>query len=59
MIRAAVLDAGTDLRPLLEAQVRKEVAAAAAEDKHDIEVRGYRPAAAAAAGAGAAWGVAA
>jgi hypothetical protein len=34
---------GPLLRPLLEAQVRKEVAAAAAEDKHDIEVRGYRP----------------
>lgn len=35
---------GPLLRPLLEVQVRKEVAAAAAEDKHDIEVRGYRPA---------------
>jgi len=35
---------GLLLRPLLEAQVRREVAAAAAEDKHDIEVRGYRPA---------------
>lgn len=35
---------GALLRPLLQAQVRKEVAAAAAEDKHDIEVRGYRPA---------------
>ncbi|MCW5633293.1 MAG: hypothetical protein KIT17_08140 [Rubrivivax sp.] len=34
---------GPLLRPLLEAQVRKEVAAAAAEDKRDIEVRGYRP----------------
>lgn len=32
------------IRPLLAAQVRKEVAAAAAEDKHDIEVRGYRAA---------------
>lgn len=29
------------LRPLMEKQVRKEVAAAAAEDKHDLEVRGY------------------
>lgn len=47
---------GPLLRPLLEAQVRKEVAAAAAEDKHDIEVRGYRPVAVAAGGAGAAWG---
>ena len=37
---------GPLLRPLLEAQVRKEVAAAAAEDKHDLEVRGYRPEAA-------------
>jgi len=37
---------GALIRPLLEAQVRKEVAAAAAEDKHDLEVRGYRPAAA-------------
>lgn len=36
------------LRPLLEAQVRREVAAAAAEDKADIEVRGYRMPAAAA-----------
>lgn len=33
------------IRPLLAAQVRREVAAAAAEDKHDIEVRGYRAAA--------------
>jgi hypothetical protein len=33
------------IRPLLLAQVRREVAAAAAEDKLDIEVRGYpRPA---------------
>lgn len=32
---------GVLLRPLLEAQVRKEVRAAAAEDKHDIEVLGY------------------
>lgn len=29
------------LRPLLQAQVRREVRAAAAQDKHDIEVRGY------------------
>jgi hypothetical protein len=29
------------IRPLLEKQVRKEVSAAAAEDRHDIEVRGY------------------
>lgn len=35
------------VRPLLRAQVRKEVAAAAAEDKRDLEVRGYRPARAA------------
>lgn len=28
------------IRPLLEAQVRREVAAAAAEDKHDLVVRG-------------------
>ena len=26
---------------LLEGQVRRELAAAAAEDKHDLEVRGY------------------
>jgi hypothetical protein len=32
------------LRPLLERQIRKEVSAAALEDKHDIEQRGYRPA---------------
>jgi hypothetical protein len=32
---------GPLLRPLLEQQVRREVRAAAAEDKHDIEVRGY------------------
>lgn len=32
---------GPLVRPLLQAQVRKELAAAAAEDKHDIEVRGY------------------
>jgi hypothetical protein len=29
------------IRPLLEAQVRKEVSAAALEDKQDIETRGY------------------
>lgn len=32
---------GPLVRPLLEAQVRKELAAAAAEDKYDLEVRGY------------------
>jgi hypothetical protein len=32
---------GRLIRPLLEAQVRREVVAAVAEDKHDIEVRGY------------------
>lgn len=52
---------GPLLRPLLEAQVRKEVAAAAAEDKHDIEVRGYRPASvrdtAAQASGAAPWGL--
>ena len=31
----------TFLRPVLEWQVRRELRAAAAEDKHDIEVRGY------------------
>jgi hypothetical protein len=31
------------LAPLLEAQVRRELLAAVAEDKHDIEVRGYPP----------------
>lgn len=31
------------IRPLLEGQVRRELAAAAAEDKHDLEVRGYPP----------------
>jgi hypothetical protein len=50
---------GPLLRPLLEAQVRKEVAAAAAEDKHDLEVRGYRPAHPGAAGGIGAWGLAA
>ncbi|MBI5257552.1 MAG: hypothetical protein HY855_13710 [Burkholderiales bacterium] len=34
---------GRLLRPLLESQIRKEVRAAAAEDKFDIEQRGYRP----------------
>ena len=33
---------GPLVRPLLEAQVRREVRAAALEDKRDIEVRGYR-----------------
>jgi hypothetical protein len=37
------------VRPLLEAQLRRELRAAAAEDKHDIEVRGYPAAAAASA----------
>jgi hypothetical protein len=34
------------LRPLLEGQIRKELLAAVAEDKYDLEVRGYaaRPA---------------
>lgn len=32
---------GPLIRPLLEGQIRREVRAAAAEDKHDIEVRGY------------------
>lgn len=32
---------GPLVRPLLQAQVRKELAAAAAEDKMDLEVRGY------------------
>lgn len=34
---------GTLLRPLLEAQVRRELMAAVAEDRHDLEVRGYPP----------------
>lgn len=50
---------GPLLRPLLEAQVRKEVAAAAAEDRYDIEVRGYVPAAAGPAAGSAMLGVAA
>lgn len=33
---------GPLLRPLLEAQVRRELRAALAEDKYDLEVRGYR-----------------
>lgn len=32
---------GVLVRPLLEAQIRKEVRAAAQEDKHDIEALGY------------------
>lgn len=32
---------GALVRPLLEAQIRKEVCAAAREDKHDIEAVGY------------------
>ncbi|MBL8325557.1 MAG: hypothetical protein JNJ89_11435 [Rubrivivax sp.] len=35
---------GPLVRPLLQAQVRKELAAAAAEDKRDLESGGYRPA---------------
>ena len=38
---------GRLIRPLLESQVLREVRAAAAEDKNDIEVRGYRPGSAA------------
>jgi hypothetical protein len=34
---------GRLLSPLLEAQIRKELRAAVAEDKHDLEVRGYSP----------------
>ncbi|MBL8342481.1 MAG: hypothetical protein JNL30_13510 [Rubrivivax sp.] len=34
---------GPLIRPLLQAQVRKELAAAAAEDKRDLESGGYRP----------------
>ncbi len=48
---------GVLVKPLLMAQVRKELAAAAAEDKHDLEVRGYHgavPVHAAAAAFGAA-----
>jgi hypothetical protein len=45
---------GPLVRPLLQAQVRKELATAAAEDKHDLEVRGYRAADSARVGAGAA-----
>jgi hypothetical protein len=40
------------IRPLLEAQIRKEVRAAASEDRADIEQRGYPRAAARAASAG-------
>lgn len=32
---------GPLIKPLLESQIRREVRAAAAEDKHDLEVRGY------------------
>lgn len=39
---------GVLLQPLLEAQIRKEVRAAALEDRADIEQRGYAPARAAA-----------
>jgi hypothetical protein len=42
---------GPLLRPLLEAQVRKELRAAALEDKQDIEGGGYPEAALAAAAA--------
>ncbi|MGM9486479.1 SRPBCC family protein [Ideonella sp. YS5] len=35
------------LRPLLQAQIRKELLAAVAEDKYDLEVRGYAAAPAA------------
>lgn len=42
---------GRLLRPLLEAQIRRELRAALAEDKHDLEVRGY-PASTSAATAG-------
>lgn len=34
---------GGMIKPLLEGQIRKELLAAVAEDKHDLEVRGYRP----------------
>lgn len=34
------------LKPLLEGQIRRELSAAAAEDKRDIEQRGYQPRAA-------------
>jgi hypothetical protein len=34
---------GPLLKPLLEGQIRKELLTAVAEDKHDLEVRGYRP----------------
>jgi hypothetical protein len=34
---------GRLVRPLLEKQIRREVMAAVAEDKFDLEVRGYRP----------------
>lgn len=34
---------GGVLKPLLEGQIRRELRAAAAEDKNDIEQRGYQP----------------
>jgi hypothetical protein len=34
---------GRLVKPLLDAQVRRELRAAAEEDKKDIEIRGYRP----------------
>jgi hypothetical protein len=34
---------GKLIKPLLDAQVRRELRAAAAEDKNDIERRGYQP----------------
>lgn len=40
------------VKPLLERQVRRELRAAVAEDKHDLEVRGYPAAARAAPAAG-------
>ncbi|MES1163047.1 MAG: hypothetical protein ABUL50_08290, partial [Rhizobacter sp.] len=36
---------GPLIKPVLEGQIRREVRAAAAEDKHDLEVRGYPSAA--------------
>lgn len=32
---------GSLIKPLLESQIRREVRPASAEDKHDLEVRGY------------------
>jgi hypothetical protein len=34
---------GPLLKPVLEGQIRKELLAAVAEDKYDLEVRGYQP----------------